>query len=434
MELFGKSSKQIIEEQQAEIAHLKSQLTPEQRAAEAMQMRIQYLKSQITALEDEVTKKQQTLTQQSQAAVRLQQQADMLSRRIYDLQEEIVMQEYGVYRPTYEFANSDLYKERLKQVRDAQKALIKSGKACTGNMGWMVNGNASQGKRMVTDMQKLLIRAFNLECDDVIANVKISNLAKSRDRIHAAAMQVSNLGKIMAISITADYINLKLRELALALDFAQKKQEEKERIRELKEQEREVKALQKEIEAARKKLQKEQAHYQNALQTLEAQLEKDPDNPDLLAKKAEIAETIAETERAITNVDYRAANAKAGYVYIISNIGAFGENVYKIGMTRRLEPMERITELGDASVPFAFDVHALIFSDDAPALEAALHIAFESRKVNKVNHRREFFAVTLDEIKRVVRENFDKTVEWIDVPEADQYRQSLVMAQEAVTP
>ena len=121
-------------------------------------------------------------------------------------------------------------------------------------------------------------------------------------------------------------------------------------------------------------------------------------------------------------VDYRAANQKAGYVYIISNIGAFGENVYKIGMTRRLDPTERVSELGDASVPFNFDIHAMIFSEDAPALEAALHKAFENKKLNMVNQRREFFRVTLDEIKDTVKKNFDKTVEFINDAEAEQYR------------
>ena len=130
---------------------------------------------------------------------------------------------------------------------------------------------------------------------------------------------------------------------------------------------------------------------------------------------------------ALTDIDYRQANMRAGYVYIVSNIGSFGENVYKIGMTRRLDPQERIDELGGASVPFKFDVHAMIFSDDAPALEAALHRAFEDKKVNIVNQRREFFNVTLDEIKDVVKKNFDKTVEFIDIPDAEQYRVSIKM-------
>ena len=132
-------------------------------------------------------------------------------------------------------------------------------------------------------------------------------------------------------------------------------------------------------------------------------------------------------DAAFGDVEYREANQRAGYVYVISNIGAFGENVYKIGMTRRLDPMDRIDELGDASVPFKFDVHAMIFSDDAPKLEAALHNAFADKKLNFVNQRREFFNVSLEEIKQVVRDNFDKSVEFVEIPPAEQYRESLLL-------
>ena len=118
-----------------------------------------------------------------------------------------------------------------------------------------------------------------------------------------------------------------------------------------------------------------------------------------------------------------AQQTKRGHVYVISNIGSFGENVYKIGMTRRLEPEDRVKELGDASVPFSFDIHAMIFSEDAPKLEAALHNQFEQHKVNMVNPRKEFFNVTLDEIKNVVKSNhIDAT--FIDIPEAEEYRET----------
>ena len=121
----------------------------------------------------------------------------------------------------------------------------------------------------------------------------------------------------------------------------------------------------------------------------------------------------------------REANARAGYVYIISNLGSFGQDVYKIGMTRRLEPMDRIKELGSASVPFEFDVHAMIFSDDAPALETALHQAFEKQSVNRVNLRKEFFKVSLDDIEKVVKENFNNTVKFTRIPIAKEYNETL---------
>ena len=207
----------------------------------------------------------------------------------------------------------------------------------------------------------------------------------------------------------------------------QKKQEEKEAQKAARAEMREAAKLQKEIEAQRKKIEKEQTHYQTAYEKLLKQLESSPDDADLIQKKSELETQLQDIDKAMKDIDYREANQRAGYVYIISNIGAFGENVYKIGMTRRLDPQDRVDELGDASVPFNFDVHAMIFSEDAPALEAKLHKAFEDRKLNLVNQRREFFKVSLDEIKDVVKNNFDKTVEFVEVPDADQYRISLKM-------
>ena len=204
------------------------------------------------------------------------------------------------------------------------------------------------------------------------------------------------------------------------------KQKEKDALKQLRAEERERAKLEKEIAEARKKIEKEQKHYSNALSKLLQKMEgaSKEELASLEEKKAEIVEQLTKLDDSMKQVDYREANQKAGYVYIISNVGAFGENVYKIGMTRRLEPMDRIDELGDASVPFDFDVHALIFSDNAPALEASLHRAFEDRKLNMINTRREFFKVTLEEIKAVVTQNFDQTVDFIDIPLAEQYRQS----------
>ena len=215
----------------------------------------------------------------------------------------------------------------------------------------------------------------------------------SEKKIRQSAESIEKLGKTMGLMITSKYINSKIDELYLAFEYQLKKQEEKE-----------------------------QTHYQTAYEKILKQLEQNPSDTDLLSKKTELENQLSDIEKAINDIDYREANQKAGYVYVISNIGAFGPDVYKIGMTRRLDPQERVDELGDASVPFNFDVHAMIFSDDAPALEAALHKAFEDRKLNMVNTRREFFNVTLDEIKEVVKRNFDKTVEFIDIPDAEQYR------------
>ena len=148
----------------------------------------------------------------------------------------------------------------------------------------------------------------------------------------------------------------------------------------------------------------------------------------LQGQMSDAEEKLKEIEKAIQDVDYRKANQKAGYVYIISNIGAFGEGVYKIGMTRRLDPLDRIAELSGASVPFRFDVHALLFSDDAPALEAVLHRTFADKRVNRINNRKEFFRVSLEEIEKVVKENYDKIAEFTTLPDAQEYRETLSLA------
>ena len=418
MGLFGPNKKEL----QGEIERLKSLLTPEQQELEKLNEQI----AKFSSDSEKAKKEYENINARLEKAKK---ELEKTKEQIIDAKDRIEMYDYGIYSPSYEFANSDLYKAELVKIRDAQKQLIKENAACHSSSTWTVNNSKSEGRAMVRDTVKLLLRAFNLECDDIVSNVKISNFEKSIERIYKSCEQISKLGKIMNIYITDRYRDLKIEEVKLALDFQQKKQEEKEAIKELRRQQREEARVQKEIEAERQKLLKEQSHYNNALKALLLQIEKSGQTPELLEKKAQLEAQLADTAVAIENVDYREANKKAGYVYIISNIGAFGENVYKIGMTRRLDPQERIDELGDASVPFNYDVHAMIFTDDAPKLEAALHSAFEDKKLNKINPRREFFKVTLEDVKTVVRKNFDKTVEWIDVPEAEQYRQSVLLSQ-----
>lgn len=407
------NSSKLKEENQ----RLKQLVTPEMQNAIDIQQHIADLHQQENSISESITQKSNELD-------RLNEEINQAKSQLVVMNDAILFQDFALYEPRYDFCNSEEYKEKLQNIRDQQKQLIKNGYAVSGDKTWTVNGSQSQGNKMVADMQKLLLRAFNSECDEVISKVKYNNIEASEKKIRTSCDAISKSGKMMHIVITAPYFDLKIQELYLAFEYQQKKQEEKEALKEARAEMREAAKLQKEIEEQRKKIEKEQTHYQAAYQNVLKQLEESPDNIDLLDKKAEIEKNLTEIEKAIKDVDYREANQRAGYVYVISNIGAFGENVYKIGMTRRLDPQDRIDELGDASVPFNFDVHAMIFSDDAPALESALHRAFESKKVNMINHRREFFNVTLDEIKEVVYKNYDKTVEFIDYPDAQQYRES----------
>lgn len=346
--------------------------------------------------------------------------------QIVELDESILLQDFGMYSPIYDFATSDEYKDRLDTIRTEQKNMILNKTAATCSRVWTVDGSTVQGRVMTNQNIKQILRCFNDECDMLISKVKFNNVTAYTDKIIKSFGALNRMNSKNAVSLSTAYLNLKIEELQLAYEYAVKKQQEKDEQRRIREQMREEAKLQKELEEARKDIEKEQKHYSNALSKINEQLEKcdDVEKDVLLEKKAEIESHLSSLDKAMEDIDYRQANKRAGYVYIISNIGSFGENVYKIGMTRRLDPMERVDELGDASVPFKFDVHALIFSDDAPALETALHHAFENKKVNMINGRREFFNVTLDEIEEVVKANYDKTVEFVKVPEAEQYRET----------
>ena len=402
--------REVMTPEQHEFVNLKEELEKITKEKETMLYRLDELKQEVNTVEQSIIERKKYLV---------------------EMNDEILLQEFGLYRPKYDLVNSEAYKMRLDEIRKIQKDMIKNSAAVTGNMGWTVNGNASKGKKMVKDMQKLLLRAFNSECEDVIEHVKYNNFDSAKKRITTAYESISKLGQIMGVAITVRYYNYKIQELELAFEYRQKKQQEKEEQKELRARMREEAKLQKEIEEERKKLEKEQTHYTNALTKLNLQIEQASENDryELLEKRKEIEDHISKLKNSLQQIDYREANQKAGYVYVISNIGSFGENIYKIGMTRRLDPMERVDELGDASVPFDFDVHAMIFSDDAPKLESALHRAFENKKLNMVNTRREFFNVTLDEIKEVIKLNYDKTAEFTDAANAEQYRISQKLRQ-----
>ena len=420
MSLFGRKEKEEIERLNSEIEKLKAAMPSESRTLDDINREISSSRDELSRVEENLHSRQEELNDTMEELRKAKGQ-------LVETNEEVLMQSFGLYTPRYSFMNADEYKARLLEIRAEQKDMVKNKTAVSGNTNWTVNNSESKGRKMVSDMQKLLLRAFNSECDDVIEHVKYNNIEASEKRITSSRDAISKLGSIMDVSVQPKYYRLKIEELHLAFEYAQKKQQEKEEQKEARARMREEAMLAKEIEEERKKLEKEQQHYQNALQRINAQLEaaSEADRAAIEEKKAELVAQLNKIDKEFADVDYREANQRAGYVYVISNIGAFGENVYNIGMTRRLDPQDRVDELSDASVPFNFDVHAMIFSNDAPKLEAALHNAFADRKLNFVNQRREFFNVTLDEIKQVVRENYDKSVEFVELAPAEQYRESL---------
>jgi hypothetical protein len=362
------------------------------------------------------------------------QKYNLLHKEVVELEETKLLQDFGLYKPMYKFANLISYKDSLADIRKQQKDMIKSHTAAICSTNWTVNNSRQEGRKMTTKNIQQVILTFNTECENAISNVKFSNYDSMKQRIQKSFDKLNKLNDVNLICITPEFLELKFKELALAFEYERKKQEEKEYILEQKEIQRENAKVQKELEEQRKKLEKEQSHYLNVLNRLRDQLESENDDEQkkLLREKIENAkDDVSKLEDAIREVDYRQANERAGYVYVISNIGAFGKDVYKIGMTRRLDPQDRIDELGGASVPFKFDVHAFIFSADAPKLETALHKAFADKRLNLMNNRKEFFMVTLEEIEKVVRENHDRTVDFTHEPIAEQFRESEKMREAA---
>jgi len=349
--------------------------------------------------------------------------------QIIQLDDEILYQSFGFYNPRYNFEHSFEYKNRLDELRTQQKQVVINHSATYYNENWLVNGSARAGKKLANENVKMIVRAFNHECDAAIYKVKFNNIEAIEKRIRISYNILNKMHETLEISITEQYLNLKIQELYLVYEYECKREEEREIIRCHREEERENKAFLKEVAEKQKKLNKEELHYIKMINELknkfESAHESQKDNYEKRIKDLE--EQLARIADERADIDYRLKYTGAGYVYIISNVGSFGENIYKIGVTRRLDPMERIRELGRASVPFGFDVHALIFSKNAYQLESSIHKTFDNNKVNQINLRKEFFQVSLNEIESAIRKNHDSTVEFIKVPEAEEYRKSLAM-------
>lgn len=405
-----------------EIEDLKNLLTPEKKEAKDILEYLNELQEKRSILIKDIEKLKLELTD-------LENKKNIRKQELIILDEEILMQDFGLYQPKYDFATSEQYKEKLVEIRNKQKEMIKNKTAVTYSENWTVDGSKSKGKKMTNDNIKQILRTFNTECENAIDRVKFNNIDSMKKRIEKSFESLNKLNQTVLVGIRDEFLNLKIKELYLAYEYQVKKQEEKEEQKRIREDLREQVKLKKELEEAKKNVEKDLRHFKNALDSVMEQLNnKDLDEDQrqaLVNKKLELESQINVLNNNLKDIDYRQENQKAGYVYVISNIGAFGENVYKIGMTRRLDPQERVDELGDASVPFNFDVHAMIFTEDAPALENALHKAFENRKLNMINRRREFFYVTLSEIEDVIKENFDKTVEFNRIAEAEHYRESV---------
>jgi hypothetical protein len=326
------------------------------------------------------------------------------------------LHDIGIYNYRHPLENAVAYQDALASIKTQIRSYIAEGRAIEASTRFTFDNSLAKGRKMTAELANLMLRAYNAEAENCVRYVKAGNLPSAEKRLAGAATSIARYASMMEMHINPDYHPLRLRELELTADYQMKVQEEREAAREERARLREEQQAERELRAERERLEKERAHYANVLEALSGN-GSDQERRDLEGKIAEIDGRIAEN-------DYRTANIRAGYVYVISNVGSFGPDIVKIGLTRRLEPTDRVRELGDASVPFGFDVHALFFSDDAVSVEAELHRHFAHTRVNRVNLRREYFYSTPAEVKTALIEIAGNLLEFTETAEAEQYHAS----------
>ncbi len=385
----------------------------------AIPQRYAELDGQVQQLGETLEKLRKEHEQEKRELADVKQEHARLRVEVATLRDEAILQEVGVYDYRHPMESASDYKEALAELRRQIKGLAKDGGAVeTTDSTWTVNDSKAKGRKMIRDTSKLLLRAYNNEADTLVDKLRPFRLEAAISRLDKSRAAINRLGaQPMEIAITRRYHALRIMELELAADWLAKKEREKEEAKEERMRLREEAKARKEMEEARKGLLKKRAQYAALVEKL-----REDGNEDEAAEQELI---LGKIDEELNDVEVRAARPSAGHVYVISNVGALGDDMVKIGMTRRLDPLDRVRELGDASVPFGYDIHALVFSDDAVSLERDLHKRFESRRVNLVNLRREFFYVAPEEVRKALEQHESAVLtEFVEEPEAAEWHMS----------
>jgi hypothetical protein len=312
--------------------------------------------------------------------------------------------------------------QKLRLARDRTRLMRENGTAATCGYpdGWKKD-----------HALKFVLNTFDGKVDTILSLVRPGNQGKLTQEIKDAFALVNKDGEVYKDArIEKEYLDSRLEEVRWATAVQNLKEKAREEQRAIREQMREEERARKEIERAIKQAAREEELVNQAIARIRQQFEQasEAEKAKLEAQLQELNVKLVEAEEKGKKALSMAQQTKRGNVYIISNVGSFGEGVYKIGLTRRLDPTERIRELGSASVPFPFDVHAMLPAEDAPALENALHKKFVERQMNKINKRKEFFRVSTLEIRQVI-EGLGIAATWTMEAEASQYKQTLALEQ-----
>jgi hypothetical protein len=365
-----------------------------------------------------------------------------LQQKLSEFQELESVISFGFYKSKYNFGSSEEYNSRLDKIRKQQIKMMTNKTAAVCHLTPDIDGNKQKGKKLTNDFLTLILRAFNGECDAAILQVKYHNVKKLETRINKAFKTLNKLSETNQCQIMPTYRDIKLEELYLTHEFQEKKQEEVEEQRRMREQMREETKARRENERARKEDEKEVKRWEQALEQARLEIEKavGKEREQQEIKFKQLEEKLEEARANQKTNLYREQMTKSGHIYVISNIGSFGENIYKIGMTRRT-PEERVKQLSASSVPFPFDIHAKIRCENVPEIENRLHKHFRDRSVNKVNVGKEFFRVTLEEIVSAVEKIAEETqlvdkskIQFTKIAEAEQYHKTLAIEQGETQP
>ena len=345
-----------------------------------------------------------------------------------ELELPLYLDECAMYRVEelfFQYNDSEEYKQAIAEINKKMEYMVKDKLACTCRTEWTVNGSRTEGRKQTNHMIKMALRLFNVESDNYISSINArSNIANVKKKIQKSGDMINKFCQTHHLTLHQEYIDYKIELATLVYEQVMKKQEEKEEARRQAEIIREQEKLEREIAKEREKLAKEVQQYQTEIDRLVATVDMETGEivDDVVERLGELQEKIEELQAQDVTLEER-VNNKAGWVYCITNNSMPGS--IKIGVTRRLNPQDRIDELGSASVPFRFNTNCVVFSEDAFALENQLHKAFHSKRVNRVNFRKEFFNVTTQEVEDYIKNNVDSTITFLHDLNNEEYLMSL---------
>jgi len=353
-----------------------------------------------------------------------QSQIESLKAEIRNYESDLDIIECGFYSEVFDFDDEESFKEEIKNIKADQKWEVKHDNVIRCDKDWKLGGSEARGRKLVTQYSKIMLKCLNSECDTLISKVRFGNITAFTERIKKSFKAINKFGELYSVSIDRNYLQLKLRELNCTYEHERLKEKKKEEAKEIRERMKQEQAEIKALECEKKKAEVEEAKVLKDLQNASKLLEKDKLN-DKLKDKIEKLKLELENKGENVRKISQAMITRAGNLYVISN-PSFGEGVFKLGISRRLDYTKRVDELSSASVPFRFSIHGAVFSEDCIKLEKDIHAIFDKQRVNKANRRKEHFYTNIYEIEQALKA-LGHEIELIENPVNMEYQETLEM-------